>query len=132
MRKPTIALTIALVLLALTAAACNRGGGNSTPTAAFQTFYNSLKNKDVAGLKLVLKKKTLEEIEKDAKAKNKPLDDFLKEEFIEQVSKKMPATMPETRDEKIDGDTATLEMKEDDKWKPIKFVKESDGWKVGM
>lgn len=131
MRRPTIALTVALVLLGLTAAACNRNS-NSSPTAAFKTFYNSLKNKDVAGLKLVLKKKTLDEIEKDAKAKNKPLDDFLKEEFIEQVSRKLPANLPETRNEKIDGDNATLEMKEDDNWKPVKFVKEADGWKVGM
>lgn len=126
----TMALGLALTMVALTAIACSKG--NSTPTKAFKTYYNSLKNKDVKGLKTIMKKKDLEEIEAEAKKKNKSLDDFIKDEVIEQVSRKIPAEMPETRNEKIDGDNATLEVKDGDNWRPAKFVKEDDGWKIDM
>src|SRR5437588_314227 len=54
----TIMLILALALVALGAVAC--GGGNSTPTKAFQTFYNGIKNKDVKSLKSVMPKEMLD------------------------------------------------------------------------
>lgn len=130
--KRSIALSIGLALIAFAALACSKGGGNSTPTEAFQTFYNSIKNKDVASAKKVMRKKTLEMMEGEAKKKNKALDDFLKDEFMEQLGKKMPASLPETRNEKIEGENATLEMKDGEDWRPTRFFKEEDGWKVNM
>ncbi|MDT5121139.1 MAG: hypothetical protein QOC96_621 [Acidobacteriota bacterium] len=130
----TITLAIALALVVLGAVAC--GGGNSTPTKAFQTFYNGIKNKDVKSLKAVMPKEMLDEGEKRAKEQNKSFDDLLKEQLDKGVMgmPKMPDKMPETRNEKVadDGKTATLEVKdpESDKWGNVTFVKEDDGWKI--
>ena len=42
--------------------------------------------------------------------------------------------MPETRNEKIDGNTATLEIQNDQtkKWDAMYFVKEDGDWKVAL
>ena len=42
--------------------------------------------------------------------------------------------MPETRNEKIDGETATLEVKNEktDKWDTLPFVKENSEWKIAL
>ena len=127
-----ITLSIGLLLITFAVGACSKGGGNATPTASFQTFYNSIKNKDVNGVKSIMMKKELEEIEAEAKKKNKSLDDFIKEEMIEQVGRKIPATMPEVRNEKIEGDRATIEFKDENDWRTARFVKEDGGWKMNL
>ena len=128
-----IALSIGLVLITFAALACSKGGGgNATPTAAFQTFYNSVKNKDANGVKSIMKKKELEEIEAEARKKNKSLDDFIKDEMITQVGRKIPDTMPETRNEKIEGEMATLEFKDGENWRTVRFAKEDGGWKINL
>jgi hypothetical protein len=55
-------------------------------------------------------------------------------EGLKQASAEVPETMPETRNEKIDGDTATLEVKDDkkDKWETIHFAKEDGEWKLAL
>lgn len=127
-----IALGCGLVLIALVAIACGKSGGNATPTQTFQTFYNAVKAKDAQALKSIIMKRDLEEMEAEAKKKNKSIDDFLKDEVIEQVGRKIPAQMPEVRNEKIEGDTATLEVKDGENWRPARFVKEDGGWKMNM
>ena len=113
--------------LALIALACGKAG-NSTPTEAFQTSYNAAKNADVKAAKSVMPKKMLDEAEKEAKAKNIVFDDVLKVQLL-QTAAKLPATMPETRNEKIEGDKATLEYKDGENWRKVNFIKEDDGWK---
>lgn len=122
-------ITFTLVF-ALTAfiAACS-SGGNSTPTAAYKTAYAAMKNKDVAGLKKVMPKKVMDEMEKAAKTQNKSLDDMLKT-MVTSSDAKLPKS-DESKDEKIDGDKATLQVKnEKDEWETVNFVKEDDGWKL--
>ncbi len=126
--RRSIAMGMTLALIAVAALACGKGG-NSTPTATFQTFYNAIKNADVAAIKSVMPKKNLEQMESEAKAKGVVLDDTLKVQLL-QTATKFPATMPETRDEKIEGDKATLEFKDGESWRKIGFAKEDDGWKV--
>lgn len=130
--KRTIALCIGLTLIAFAALACSKGGGNATPTQAFQTYYNSIKNNDVAGVKSIMMKSDMAEIEAEAKKKNKSLDDFIKDEVISQVARKIPAEMPEMRNEKIEGDTATLEVKDGENWRPARFAKEDGVWKMNL
>jgi hypothetical protein len=127
----TITLAIMLALVVLGAVACS---SNSTPTKAFQTFYNAMKNKDVKALKSVMPKDMLEKGEAKAKAQSKSLDDMIKEGFDKGQMPKMPDKMPETGKETIesDGKTATLEVKDPDTGRPetLHFVKEDDGWKI--
>jgi hypothetical protein len=121
------ALVLALMALALMATACNKAG--STPTATAKAFYEAAKNKDVAGMKSVLSKRMLDMMEKAAKARNKSVDDFIKES---NDAEPPPANF-ETRNEKINGDTATLEVTNGKGgWEPFNFVKEDGQWKLTL
>lgn len=75
-------------------------------------------------------KKNLELAETEAKAKGIALDDSMKVE-LKRLATRLPDTMPETRDEKIEGDKATLEFEKDERWEKVNLTKEDDGWKVG-
>jgi hypothetical protein len=115
------------VILALSACSLlNR----STPTATFKAFYEASNKKDVAGMKKALSKGTLDMFDKLAKEQNKSTDELLKSFDKEDKNQKMP----ETRNEKINGDTATLEVKNDktDKWDTLPFVKENGEWKIAL
>jgi hypothetical protein len=120
-----------VALLAVILAACGAQKA-STPTEAFKAFYEASKNKDVAALKKLLSKDLLSKMEESAKKDNKSLDDFLGE----QAQKGIPPSMPETRNEKIDGDKATLEYKDvkngEDSWRTVRFIKEDGGWKTNF
>jgi hypothetical protein len=104
-------------------------GDYSTPTSAFKTFYESAKANDTAGMKRAMSKKTMEVMEKGAAKENKSIDDVFKE-----MNKDTPATVPEMRNEKINGDKATLEIKDSkmDKWDTVPFVKEDGQWKIAL
>ena len=122
------ALCAALAVL-FTVSACSLLGG-STPTATFKAFYEASKKKDVPGMKKTLSKGTLDMFDKLAKEQNKTTDEMLKAVDKDDKSDKMP----ETRNEKITGDTATLEVKNDktNKWDPLPFVKENGEWKIAL
>jgi hypothetical protein len=117
-----------IALLAVTLVACG-GKKASTPTEAFKSFYEASKAKDVAALKKLLAKDSLTKMEEMAKQQNKSLDDFIGE----RAQNGIPPTMPEMRNEKIDGDNATIEFKGpggDNDWRTVPFVKEDGDWKI--
>jgi hypothetical protein len=127
--KKISALLMALLAITLVAACAKKA---STPTEAFKDFYEAAKNKDVAALKKRLSKDLLSRMEESAKKDNKSLDEFLGE----QAQRGIPPTLPETRNEKIDGDKATLEFKDTksdgDNWRTVKLVKEDGEWKTNF
>jgi hypothetical protein len=98
---------------------------STSPTAVFKAFYEASKNADEEAFKKTLSKDTLAMFEEATRERKKTLAQVLKESDV-------PATLPETRNEKIDGDKATIEVKDDkaDKWETFKFVKEDGQWKV--
>jgi hypothetical protein len=105
----------------------------STPTDAFKAYYEAIKEKDVSGVKKLFSKSMVTMMEDQAKRSNKTLDDVMAE-GLKQASAEVPETLPETRNEKVDGDTATLEVKDEkkDKWETIHFVKEDGEWKLAF
>ena len=117
------ALALALACLALASAACNKVG--KSPTGTARAIYDASKNKDVATMKKALSKRTLDALEQFAKSQNKSLDDWLTENLAK------PPTVPfEVKDEKINGDMGTLEVKtEGGRWQTFHFVKEDGLWK---
>jgi hypothetical protein len=122
------ALCAALAVI-LAVSACSLLSGSS-PTATFKAFYEASKKKDAAAMKKRLSKGSLDMFDKLAKAQNKSTDDMLKEVDKDDKSTKAP----ETRNEKITGDTATLEVKNDktEKWDTLPFVKEDGEWKIAF
>ncbi len=103
--------------------------GFSSPTATFRTFYDAAKNGNTDGIKRSMSAKTLDMMQKGAAKENKSIDEAFKE-----MIKDAPAAIPETRNEKIDGEKATLEVKDDkmDKWDTVPFVRENGEWKIAI
>ena len=65
----------------------------------------------------------------DAAAKQqKKMDDEFIEAFLEKLASKISKT-PEIRNEKINGNTATLEEKLASGWREVSCVKEDGAWK---
>lgn len=106
---------------------------SGSPTAAFAAYYEAIKEKDVNAVKKLFSKSMMTMMEDQAKRSNKTLDDVMAE-GLNQASAEVPEAMPETRNEKIEGDTATLEVRDEkkDKWETIHFVKEDGEWKLSF
>ena len=123
-----LALSTVLVILMGAAAGCNL---LSSPTATLKAFYTATQKKDAEGIKKTLSKGTIEMLEGFAKLQNKTLDETLKSGLAKDSATEK---MPETRNEKIDGDRATLEVKNDKtgQWETLPFVKEEGSWKIAF
>jgi len=123
-------LLFAVALVALAVAGCK--WTSSSPTSTFKAFYEAQKKKDVEGMKKTLSKGSMAMMEKAAKEQNKTVDKALAEGFDTPAAKS--AKMPETRNEKIDGNNATLEVQDEDskKWDTVYFVKEDSDWKIAL
>lgn len=104
-------------------------GDYSTPTAAFKSFYEAAKSNNVEGIKRSVSSKTLEMMTREAAKENKSLDDSIKD-----TAKGAPSSFPETRNEKIDGNKAKLEFKDDkmEGWTTATFIKENGEWKLAI
>ena len=102
----------------------------STPSEAGESFYNAVKAKDKAAFKSLMSKDSMEILNAAAQEKKMTVDELLDKEFF--VNAAMPAQFGQ-RGEKITGDKATTEMKDDKgEWSPMTFVKEAGAWKVSL
>lgn len=106
-------------------------GALSTPTNTFMAFYEASKKNDVPGVIKVLSKDSLDFLTAEAKKENKTLEAALTESL---KTADVPKSTPETRNEKIDGDKATLEVKAEktNDWDTFNFVKENNEWKLKL
>ncbi len=106
-------------------------GSLSTPTNTFMAFYEASKKNDVPGVMRVLSKESLDFLTAEAKKENKTLEAALTDSL---KTADVPKTTPETRNEKIDGDKATLEVKAEktNDWDTFNFVKENNEWKLKL
>ncbi len=130
---------------------------HSSPIAdAFKAYYEACKSKDVAVYKKSLSKKTLESYELEGKIYNQSLDDVVSlyldknqayivetqsglvhvlagtNAFLRRTNTELPNSLPATRNEKIVGDMATLEVEnQTGKWDTAFFYREDGGWKPG-
>ncbi len=99
----------------------------STPLQTFKTYTKALKQKDYTTMKLLLSNATIKMHEKEAKAQGVTVDDIIKRETLFSEGQKSV----EYRDEKIDGDKATLLVKNSRlAWETVPFVREDGVWKI--
>lgn len=72
-------------------------------------------------------------MEERAKRANTSVDAVMKE-GLEEAGSDVPAEIPKTRNEKVDGDKATLEVRNDkqDKWELVHFAREDGQWKIAF
>jgi hypothetical protein len=103
-------------------------GSLATPTDAYRTAHALRGKKDVQGMKRVLSTEILEFFTEIGKMEKKSLDDMLLE-----LCEKPQAPTAEARNEKITGDRAMIEYKDEDgEWKEMDFVKEGGEWKLTL
>ena len=99
----------------------------ATPLETFKTYVKAYKQKDMATMKLLLSDATLKMHEREAKAQGTTVDDILKRETM--IGEAQKAV--EYRDEKIEGDKATLQIKNVfGSWETLPFVREDGVWKI--
>ncbi len=98
----------------------------NTPTAAYKAAYAARKNKDIKALKQLISKDMFEFFEMMGEGKPNAVDEGLKE-LVETPQ----GSSDETRNEKITGDSATLEyLDKKGAWKTMDLVKEDGKWKL--
>jgi hypothetical protein len=102
----------------------------SSPTEAFRLYYEAIKRGDGPAFRSLLSRGAMSKIEEGARQSNKSVDDFVND-VLKEISRDVPPNMPETRNEQVNGDRATIEAHnaKRDKWETINFVNEG-GWKV--
>lgn len=99
----------------------------ATPLETFKTYTKAIKKKDTETMKLLLSDATIKMHEREAKAQNVTLEDILQRDTLFNAGQKSV----EYRDEKIDGDKATLQVKNSfGSWETLPFVKEEGVWKI--
>jgi len=99
----------------------------ATPLETYKTYTKAIKRKDTAAMKLLLSEATIKMNEQEAKAQGVPVDDIVKRETLFIESQKSV----EYRDERIDGDKATLQVKNSfGSWETVPFVRENGEWKI--
>ena len=118
---------IAVSLISSAGCAVMSGSG-SEPTDSLKTFVSGLKGKDPSKVKSSLSKSSIQMLESGAKASDQTVDEFIKSGKASEGLK----VEGEFRNEKIEGNTATVEAKSGDKWETIHLVKESGVWKVAL
>jgi hypothetical protein len=122
--------TLFLTFVALAAVflvACSGEKQAATPVETFQTYVKALKKKDLTTVKLLLSKDTIKMHEQEAKSEGVNLDDIVKRDTLLGDGQ----TTVEYRNEKIDGDKATLEFKNSyGIWETLPFVREDGEWKI--
>ncbi len=115
------------VALSCFAAGCGGPESPATPKETFQTYAKALKQKDLTTMKLLLSSETLKMHEQQAKAQGVTVDDIVKREALISESQ----TVVKFRNEKIEGEKATLEVENSfGGWDTVPFVFEEGQWKI--
>jgi hypothetical protein len=103
-------------------------GSLDTPTDAYLSAYDYRQKKDIEGLKKVMSKDILGFFTDMGKSDNKTADDMLRD-----MCNAPQAATAEARNEKIDGDHATVEYLDDKGgWATMDFEKVGSEWKLSF
>ncbi len=118
--------TLVFAVAAL-AVSCGAPKKPATPTETFKTYVLALKKKDYTTVKMLISSATMKMHEKEAKAMNSTVDDIVKNQSLFSENQ----TNIDFRNEKIDGDRATIEVKNQaNRWETVPFVFEDNQWKI--
>ena len=130
MRKIKFYKIAVFILFALMIAACQQASDQTlSPTETMRALNEASKKKDVETIKKLISKETSELLEQSAKDQNSTVDALLRKDSGAPFQK-----LPEMRNEKITGDTATVEIKNtaDENWESMPLVKENGVWKIAL
>ena len=116
-----------ILFVAVLLFACAETEKPSTPFYTLEAYTTAIKKKDTTTMKLLLSEASIKMAEQEARAQNVTLDEVIKRETLFSESQKTV----KYRNEKIDGDKATIEMMDSfEKWNTVPFVREEGIWKI--
>jgi hypothetical protein len=117
---------VCIVFAGLLIAACS-SREPATPIETFKTYVKALKSKDTNAIKTLLSEATLSMHEEQAQAQNTTVDEIIQRETLIGTNQ----TTVEFRNENIDGERATLEVKNSyGIWEKVPFVFEKSQWRI--
>jgi hypothetical protein len=101
-----------------------------SPTVAIKALADAAQKKDAVAIKGLFNKKSLAMVTNQAKESGTSLDEALLSQQIVALAK----DASEGRNQKIDGDNATVEIRtaKSNRWQKIYFTKEDGRWKIAM
>lgn len=118
-------ILIVTVLLALVS--CADKSEPASPKKTFETYMKAVAKKDTTTMKLLLSAGSIKMHEQEARSQGLTVDDIVKRETLFSEGQKVV----KVRNEKIDGDKATIEYQTSaDRWETIPFVFEDSQWKI--
>ncbi len=118
---------IMVVFLAAGMFACGSERSSATPVETFKTYIKAIRQKDTKAVKVLLSNATLKMHEQQAKAQGVTVDEIIKRESLIGESQKAV----DYKDEKIDGEKATLQFKNSSgTWETMPFLREDGVWKI--
>ena len=117
-----------LVLLSVSIfAACTGSPKLLTPLDTLKSYTQAIKKKDTTTMKRLLSDASIKMAEQEAKSQNVTPDEVIKRELLFSENQ----TSLKFRNEKIEGDKATIEVENSfNSWDTVFFVKEDDIWKI--
>lgn len=119
---------ILIALAAFASLACGvEEAKPSTPLETLKSYSRAVKRKDITTMKLLLSDASIKMSEQQAREQGLTLDDIIKNEklFTENLTK------VEFRNERIEGERATIEVKNaSNSWDTVPFVLEGGIWKI--
>jgi hypothetical protein len=124
MRSLFLFLSFSIAALSIS---CASESKPTTPVESFKAYITAVKQKDTTKMKLLLSSDSIKMHEQEAKVQNLTLDDVVRRETLFTEGQKTV----EFRNEKIEGEKATLEVKNSfGTWETVPFVREDDEWKI--
>lgn len=109
--------------------ACGSSKPAASPVETFETYVKALKKKDYTSAKILLSAATIKMHEQEAKAQNTTVDEIIKRGSLVADGQ----TTVKYRNEKIDGDKASIELQNSfGSWETIHFVREDGVWKLDI
>lgn len=107
--------------------ACGAGEKPSTPFNTMEAYTQAIKKKDFTTMKLLLSADSLKMAEREAKSQNVTVDEIVRRETLFSETQ----STVKYRNEKIDGERATIEMMDTfGAWNTVPFVREEGAWKI--
>lgn len=120
-------LLISIFCLFAVFSGCSGSQEPASPLQTLMTYTKALKQKDTTTMKLLLSNETMRIHEQEAKSLGVPLDEIVKRESL--ISPDQTAV--DYRNQKIEGDKASLEIKNlYGGFDTVFFVKEDGVWKI--
>jgi hypothetical protein len=126
MTKYTKAALFMLMLAVLGVNGCSSG---KSPTEVYKAFFVASQTGDLSGVKGTISKGSWAQLEIAAKEQGKTPDQLLKDQKVAAGE-----LIPELRNERIQGETATLETRRAglNTWLTVPFVREGGEWKIAL